>query len=360
MSYDYQIDQTCQHRVTEEALFVASDRQTVRPIRPISSSSSVDVFLNHAISVPSSGAYVAAKSSGTRRGPFTITTGTNDVLALSVDQGAVQTATIPPANKTAPSRMAAVLNNLFSGVVFSVINDRIALATRDKGPSKSILIDSTSTAASVFGFTVNQEFRGKQLVPGWTLVTDPNTLADRPTRLIVFDQPLRSASDFVEVSYVTVREECRRCGGIGVEHDWRYDTTGQVITIRDEDLLVQELQKNFYTIRGSNQFHTWYGTLLIESIGKKIAAGGFAQNLVVSDIHQAFNAWQSIKRQQEEDVGQFVSDREFPFRLLGVNLEQSSQDPTVIFITVTVQNRSNDPIQLSRGLKLPQALELTV
>jgi hypothetical protein len=173
----------------------------------------------------------------------------------------------------------------------------------------------------------------------------------------VFDEPLRSGSDFVEISYGTIREECRRCGGLGVENDWRFDANGDVVEIRDEGLLIQELQKDFYTILGSNPFHTWYGTGLIEAIGKKLTAGGFAQNLIVSDIYQAFNRWQSIKR-QEEDNGQFVSDREYPFRLLSVNLEQSAQDPTVIFVTVTVQNRSNDSIQLTRGLRLPQSLQL--
>jgi len=35
MSYDRQIDQVCTHMVVEEALFLFSDRRTVRPLRPI-------------------------------------------------------------------------------------------------------------------------------------------------------------------------------------------------------------------------------------------------------------------------------------------------------------------------------------
>lgn len=358
MSFDRQIDQLCPHAVSEEALFVASDRLTVRPLRPISSAASVQVYLNNAIPVPSQGVFLPAKSSGTRRGPFTVTAGVNDTLQLTVNQGAVQTVVLPASRNTPATRVAATLNQQFQGVVFSVVNDRLAFTSRETGPAVSIFLKGTSTAASLFGFTANHEYRGQQNVPGWTLVSDPTTLEDRPARLIVFDEPLRSGSDFVEISYVTLREECRRCGGTGVEHDWRYDINGKLIEIRDEGLLIQELQKDFYTIRGTNPFHTWYGTGLIEAIGKKLVAGGFAQNLIVADIYQAFNRWQSVKRQQEDDVGQVVTDREYPFRLLSVNLQQSSQDPTVIFVTVTVQNRSNDPIQLTRGLKLPQSLEL--
>lgn len=357
MTADRQIDQTCPHAVTEEALYLASDRATIRPIRPISSSNSVKVLLNNEILVPSSGVTLPAKSFGTRRGPFSFTEGVNNTIRLSLNQGPIQTAVLPTSYQMGPAQVAGKLNQQLSGVVFSVMNDTLRFESQESGPQSSIFMSNTSTAAGLFGFAVNREFRGQQLVPGWTLVSDPTTLADRPARLIIFDEPLRSASDFVEISYTTVREECRRCGGSGFENDWRYDVNGDLIEIRDEGLLIQELQKNFYTIRGSNQFHTWYGTGLIEAIGKKLAAGGFAQNLVVSDIQQAFGRWQDIKRQQET-LGQIVTDREYPFRLLSVNLEQSAQDPTVIFVSIKVQNRSADPIQLTRGLRIPQSLEL--
>ncbi len=359
MSFDRELNQTCPHAVNEEALFVDTDRTTIRPLRPISSAASVRVFLDHEIVVPSPGVQIPASSSGTRSGPFSIVTGVNDTVQLTVNQGNVQTAVLPASNKTPTSRLAALLNQNLTGVVFSVVNDRLAFKTVATGPDASVFIKSTSTAAALFGITINREYRGKQLVPGWTLINDPTTLQDRPTRLIVFDEPLRSATDFVEISYVTLRQECRRCGGTGAENDWGFDGNGRVLEIRDEDLLIQELQKDIYTILGSNPFHTWYGTGLINSIGKKLTAGGFVQNVIVSDIYQAFNRWQSIKRQQEDDVGQVVTDKEFPFRLLSVNLQQSTQDPTVVFVTVTVQNRSGEPVQLTRGLRLQQAFALT-
>jgi len=359
VSADRLLDQVCPHAVTEEALFPASDRQTVSPLRPISSASSVKVLLNNLIPVPSSGVFLPATSSGTRRGPFSITTGVNDILELTVNEGALQTVTLPALNQMTASRVVDLLNQQFTGIFFSVVNERLVFTTRNSGPSASIFLKATSTAASVFGFTTNRNYRGQQSVPGWTLVSDPTTLADRPARLIIFDEPLKSDSNFVEISYVTLREECRRCGGTGYENDWRYDLNGDIVEVRDEALLIQELQKDFYTMQGSNQFHTWYGTQLIESIGKKLSASGFAQNMVVSDLYQAFNRWQSIKRQQEEDVGQLVTDEEFPFRLLSVNLQKSDQDPTVIFVDITVQNRSNKSIQFTRGLRSPQSLALT-
>jgi hypothetical protein len=80
--------------------------------------------------------------------------------------------------------------------------------------------------------------------------------------------------------------------------------------------------------------------------------------MIVSDVYEAFRRWQSVKKQQEEVVGQSVSDEEYPFRLLSVNLQQSEQDPTVIFVSATVQNRSSRPIQIERGLRTPMPLDL--
>jgi hypothetical protein len=211
---------------------------------------------------------------------------------------------------------------------------------------------------TLLGVPTPREFRGQTSIPGWTLVRDLKSLADRPTRLIIFDEPLRSFGDFVEISYTTVKQDCRRCGGIGVENDWRYGQTGEVAQVRDEALLIQELQKNFLTIRGSNSFHPFYGSTLIEAIGKKIVSGGLMQSLLETDIYQTFKAWNDIKRGQEEKVGQYVSDSEFPYRMLGVNIVPSKQDVTVVFLRVTVQNRSQKPIVLERGLRLPQAFDI--
>jgi len=359
VSVDRKIDQVCPHIVYEEALFVAADRMTVRPLRPISSAGSVGVFLNHEIQVPPDGVGLPASSQGSTEGLITIRTGVNDTFRLSINQQPEQVVTLPPLYGVSMKQLAALLNlNLNNEIVFSVIDRKVAFKTTRTGASESVFIPDTSTLATALGFQTNREYRGMDNLPGWTLIGDPNTLSDRPTRLIVFDEPLRSGSDFVEINYATVQQECRRCGGTGIENDWRYNRAGEVILTRDEDLLIQELQKNFYTILGSNPFHTWYGTQLVELVGKKLSSGSFLQNLVTGDIYTAFTRWQSIKSQQEQKVGQLVTDKEFPFRLLSVSLEQSTQDPTVVFVNMTVMNRSNEPIQISRGLRLPYPLDL--
>jgi hypothetical protein len=177
-------------------------------------------------------------------------------------------------------------------------------------------------------------------------------------RWVVFDEALKGFSDYVEIDYSTVRQECRRCGGVGVEHDWRYAGNGKLRVLRDEALLQQEVLKMIYTVQGTNVFHPWYGTVLVESLGSKILNGALVQTTLATAVQQGFARWQSIKKQQEEAVGQTVTDREYPYALTNVSVKQSTRDPTVMFVSMTVQNRSAEPFELTRGVKVPQPDDL--
>ena len=353
MSYDRQLEQLCTHLVAEEYLLMRGDRQVATPMRPIASSNSVVIRANGVAEIPSYGVETPAQSGGSRSGPFTITAGVNDRLRFRVGSDPWQDVRIPSGFRIQPDHLALSINTKVSGVQFYTQNNKMLFRSNLLGKSATVFLDSTSTLAGQLGIPVNRHFSGKKVFPGWALVNKTGTLTDRPLRLIVFDEPLQADLNFLEVNYTTVRQECRRCGGLGVENDWRYSVTGEVTQVRDEILLIQELQKIIYTVTGTNSFHNWYGTRIIDQIGEKLVVGGILQNRITSDIHTAFGRWQSIKKQQEETVGQVISDEEFPFQLQGVTLEQSQDDPTVLFITVTVSNRSLKPIQLTRGLRLP-------
>ena len=353
MSYDRQLEQVCTHLVVEEYNLMRGSRQIATPMRPISSINSVVVRVNGVSQVPSFGTDIPAQSSGSRNGPFTIKTGVNDTLRIRVNNGPYQTVVIPASKNIQAKNLALAITSSLTGVQFFSERNLIKFRSNDLGPGATLYISSDSTLAAAVGIQINRQFKGKNVFPGWSLVNNPNTLSDRPTRMIVFDEPLRAYLNFLEINYTTIREECRRCGGLGVENDWRYSVSGEVVQARDEFLLIQELQKIIYTIRGTNSFNLWYGTTIIDQIGEKLVIGGVLQNRITSDIHTAFNRWQSIKKQQEENVGQLVTDEEYPYQLQSVTLEQSQDDPTVLFVNIIVANRSLKQIQLVRGLRIP-------
>ena len=360
MSYDRLIEHVCPHMIVEEPLYISTNRQVVRPLRPIAAVSTVRVRFNGELDVPSYGFDIPAQATGSKSGPFTIQGGINDKLVLTVGDASPQTLTLPSGRSIPASQIADILNRSARNIAFTVTNKRqIRIVTYTRGDAATLFIHSAgSTAATTLGLSVSRGWRGKLVVPGWTIVSDPNTLDDRPTRLIIFDRPLKGYTDYVEINYTTVRQECRRCGGVGIEHDWRYDSSGKIIKVQGHDLLLQEVMKIIYTVLGSNRFHKWYGTTIINSIGKKLSSTGIVQNLILSEISDAFRRWQTVKRQQEENVGQLVTDEEYPFRLSVVNLQQSDIDPTIILVNVVVQSRSNKAIEIVRGIKVPMPIDL--
>jgi hypothetical protein len=359
MSFDRQIDQLCPHQVIDETLFVDSTRQIVRPIKPIASLASVNLRLNGLLDIPPQGVAIATQVTGTQFGPFNVTAGVNDTLVVRVNSGPTQTVVVPPSTQIPPDKLAGLLNFGLTGCQFNVVNGAyLQLQSAGVGYASTVWIDGASTLGPTIGFLTNHLYRGVNVTPGWALILDPSSLPELPYRMVFFDQPLRSVGDYVELSYSTVRTQCRRCGGTGVEDDWRYGYNGDTGEVRDEALLIQEIEKIMFTIRGTNPFHTWYGTTINETVGRKIAFGNFVQNLIVSDVTTTFNRWQSIKNQQQQVVRQYVSDKEYPYRLLSVVLQQSTQDPTVIYLNATISNRSQQPIQISRGISLPQPLNL--
>lgn len=359
MSYDRRLEQVCPHRVVGEALFLNSDRQTIRPLRPIASAISVSVRFNSEVNVPSTGYSTPAVAKGSIPGPFSISSTTNR-LVVSVDGGVERTILAPVGTSITAKALCLALTNAAGGLLSFKPSrkQQVQVSTASKGGAARLTFKSGSTLAAKLGLVTGRVYRGQSIYPSWSLVNDPNTLSDRPTRFIVFDRPIDNTTDFVELAYTTVRQECRRCGGVGVENDWQYTGAGELVKVRNADLLMQEVLKITYTEKGSNPFHAWYGTGLLESIGKKLTDQGLVQNMILSDLQNAFRRWQSVKRQQEEAIGQLVSDAEYPVRLAVVNLQQDPTDPTIIYVNAVVQNRSSQPIQISRGLALPQPVAI--
>ena len=152
--------------------------------------------------------------------------------------------------------------------------------------------------------------------------------------------------------------QLRGVPGRGVENDWRYLSGGDVTIVSDSDLLIQEIQKIMFTIRYSNPFHSGYGTTIVDQIGQKLTMGGLIQNRIVAEVNATFTKWQKIKKQQEEVVGQLVTDEEFPYRLQSVTLDQSQTDPTVVFVNVEIMSRSTKPILITRGFRVPMPEDL--
>ncbi len=352
MSFDKHIDQTCPHFITGEVLTVFGNSNALRTAKPIANSNSVRVYLNGSVEVPSFGRYASAQTYGTNKGPYTVIEGVNDLLKFRVNGGLVEQVRCRAGVNLSLSDIVKSLSSQTAKVQFRDQGGVLGMATIQVGPDATLILDSGSTFATLMGLLINKQWRGREVTPGWALIQDLDR-RNTNSRMIVFSSPILGLGDFFEVSYTTYQDTCPRCLGTGYENDWRYDSKGNTGEVREESLLIQELLKATFTEKTSNPFHPWYGTELVERIGSKIGSVGLIQSQIVRDVQTMFNRWQSIKKAQEEKVGQFVSDREFPLRLVSVDVKEMVDDPTIMIVSAVVQTRSLQEIELERGLRLP-------
>lgn len=184
----------------------------------------------------------------------------------------------------------------------------------------------------------------------------PDELRVAPAFKIVFRKQLQDVGPIIELSYTTAAEHCRRCHSLKVENDFRFDNTGRVIIVQNEEKMVQDLFKFVITVRGSNKFHTALGTGILNLVGTKLF------NLEVLRLETTRDTAESvqslIRLQQRQLTYQVVTIREILERLVSVDLEQNTEDPTVLDILVAVESASGQLETETIPLRVPGLSQL--
>lgn len=340
MSYDFRLDAVCPHQVVFEELALVN-YEYLYPVSPVASSR-VRVFVNEN-EVSQDGFYSKAHTFFSNLGTFTITSGVNDVLALSVDANTEQTITLNSGVLTA-QQIVKDLSDKISNVDVALKNGYISISSRSFGDN-SRLTWGNGTAHITLGAPVNKIYNGNLIYPGWGLVTDSNSIGGRK---IAFRKPFKSSDDIIEVSYFTSAQYCRRCMGLKLENDFRYDTLGKKIRVEEENLMLQEVNKILLTLKKSNLFHTWYGTRLSSLSGTKYL--DFVRGEILSEVRDALASLRDIKVQQA--TLQKVTTGEFPEVLSVLKLEQSEDDPTILNLEIEVMSRRGRPMTINQLIKI--------
>jgi hypothetical protein len=104
----------------------------------------------------------------------------------------------------------------------------------------------------------------------YIIIYDSLTLSIQQPRMIYLKKKWKSTEDFFEISYVTLKGFCPKCVGLGEIDDISYDVRGGLLSIRDENLLLQNMEKFTVTNLQSNPFHLFIGTSLVKLLGQKI------------------------------------------------------------------------------------------
>jgi hypothetical protein len=151
----------------------------------------------------------------------------------------------------------------------------------------------------------------------------------------------KSSDDFFELSYTTSLTDCPKCEGLSYYFDYAVDELGRLVLISNEEKLLQDVVKGTLTIRGTNTYYPWYGTVLDALIGGKITNIDNLKLLMAQDVEALL---QNLKDLQDQQASfQEVSDEERIEQLISIDVSQPDfTNPTLVEISIIFRNRAGN------------------
>lgn len=339
MTKDFRLKHRCPHRVEREWRATERDNQTLRTARNPSSSKAVELYINDQ-RIPKDGLRGDVEISGRDSGPFDIDR-SNDTFKFQINSEPVRTLDLPHGINLSAEQIADHLDDQTSKLDISSERGFMqieVLKNEKRAENAHNLFLKGGSSHETLGLPEKRFYDTPMIRPGWSITKDPFG-ASEVDKLIYFDQPLRTRDDVIEVSYQTIASECRRCMGLKIEDDIRFDSNGQPEMIDGLGLLIQEVEKIVFTEKGSNVFHPWYGTEMVDQIGTKITeSNDLVKTQLRSTISQTLDEYKDIKQQQAKI--QPVSNQEFLLKVKSIIIEQDPSDPTVFDIQVHLMNKA--------------------
>lgn len=367
MSIDFQLGHRCPHLVVEEPVDLGSDRVSLVTRAPVASTTLLRVLANNAYYIPSNGLYSQAVLYGAESGPFQIT-GCISENGLTVDSNVVtvtsstesKTFRLPIGQRVTTDSLVREFRAGFSDIIVTNEDGHLVFSDVAKiGPESRIVVSGRGRAS--IGFGSQWRAKGQEVYPPWRLNSRADILpmVNRGpyifdhARYVQFARPVKLNPTF-KVTYSTPVERCPRCRATFVENDWRFDIEGELIEVVNEDLLYQAALKILLTRRGSNPYHTAYGSKIMDRIGAK-AVGAVATS-IQDDVRTALGRMQSLQQQQAKY--QRVSLKERLYSIMSVEVFPHETDPTAFLVDVVVSNGTAEPVRLSIVFSVPGAVAL--
>ena len=185
----------------------------------------------------------------------------------------------------------------------------------------------------------------------WALALSTNYIGNKAIRFV---EVQKSNDDFYELSYTTSLAECPKCLGSGFEFDYSLDVLGHVVTVENEDKLLQDMVKGTITISGSNPYYKWYGTVVDALVGTKITNFTTIRVTVATDVQSLVDNLKDMQTQQAAVATQQVTLNEMINALLSITVTQPdpANEPTLIEIAIVFSNMAGNIRMLTRTLDL--------
>jgi hypothetical protein len=196
-------------------------------------------------------------------------------------------------------------------------------------------------------------FASDSVVPKtyYILILDPTQLVINQARMIYLKKKWKSVEDFWNISYVTLSNFCPKCVGFNTLNDISYDIRGNLLTIRNEPLLLQNLEKFTVTELQTNPFQVFIGTNLVKLIGQKISDPSYISSRVTQEITSTLQVLKDLQSQYTA-TGRSVTNGELLNSVDSVKVNFDENDPTILRADVTVTAKSGRSVSFSQFLQV--------
>jgi len=197
-----------------------------------------------------------------------------------------------------------------------------------------------------------QVYATDNLIPSnlYDIIEDKTDPTHR-TKLISFKDKWRSPTDYFEISYTTLAEYCSKCVGNKFIDDISYDVRGDLLTIRNEKLLMQNVEKFTVTRINSNPFHPFVGTSLMGLIGTRVTNPSFLVSQITAEESKTLQKLQDLQSQYQL-TGREVTEGEMLQSIDNIQVTQDQDDPTILRMDVTVTAQSGKTVEFTQYLKV--------
>jgi len=185
----------------------------------------------------------------------------------------------------------------------------------------------------------------------YEIVQDPLEIDVNRDRVIYFKNKWRSPTDYFEISYTTLPSFCAKCAGSNYLDDPQLNVQGDLLIIRDEYLLMQNVEKFIITAINSNTFHPFIGTNLQGLIGTRISNVSFVISQITAEISRTLQKLQDLQSQYQQ-TGRAVTTGEMLATINDIQVTQDTNDPSILRANVSVTAQSGQTVEFTQILKL--------
>ena len=198
-----------------------------------------------------------------------------------------------------------------------------------------------------------QVYAADNLIPSfmYDIVEDVTQTDLAKRKYIQFKQKWRCLTDYFEIVYNTLLEYCTKCKGYKYLDDISYDVKGGLAEIRNEYLLMQNVEKFVITELNSNPFHVYIGTGLVGLIGKRVTNTTFLTSQMTSEISRTLQKLQELQSQYQQ-TGRVVTNGELLATVDNINVRQDVDNPSLFWADVSVIAQSGQTVTFSQPIRV--------